>query len=510
MRVEKIESQVPPARIRAANGQPLNPQGDFVLYWMIANRRLQWNFSLQRAVDYSRALDKPLLVFEALRAGYQWNCHRIHAYVIQGMADNEVQAQAIGLSYYPYLEPAAGEGDGALARLAQASCVVVSDDFPCFFLPRMVRSAAKQIPVQFELIDSNGLWPMHATDQVFSRAYDFRRFLQKNLPPHLDYLPQADPLAELKKRDPVKLPPEFVERWPRADVQKLSRQLDGLHEFPIDATVGPIAERGGARAAEKQLQEFLANRLDLYGEQRNEPETQAASELSGYLHFGHLSAHQIFSTLMKSNDWTVNLLPAKATGSSSGWWGVPATVESFLDELITWRELGFNFCSHRTDYDRYESLPEWAQATLAEHASDPRPFVYTGEQLENAQTHDPLWNAAQNQLVREGRIHNYLRMLWGKKVLEWSPSPRVALEHLIHLNNKYAIDGRNPNSYSGIFWVLGRYDRPWGPERPIYGKIRYMTSENTARKVSVKNYIKKYDGQIGFNGSTAKSQAKLW
>lgn len=507
---EKIESHVPAARIRLANGRAPNASGDFVLYWMIANRRLQWNFSLQRAIDWSRTLNKPLVIFEALRAGYQWNCQRIHAYIIQGMADNELQSNQAGLTYYPYLEPASGEGDGALARLAESSCVVVSDDFPCFFLPRMLRSAAKQIPVQFELIDSNGLWPMHATDQVFARAYDFRRFLQKNLVPHLDYLPQADPLAKLPNLKTTTLPADFCERWPRAEVQRIARNLDTLREFPIDASVGPIKEQGGPRAAEKQFQQFLQHRLNIYGEQRNEPETQAASELSGYLHFGHLSVHQIFSTVMKLNEWTADRLPAKATGSSSGWWGLPATVESFLDELITWRELGYNFCSHRTDYDRFESLPEWAQQTLSEHADDPRPYLYTGEQLELAKTHDPLWNAAQNQLVREGRIHNYLRMLWGKKILEWSPSPRVALEHLIHLNNKYAIDGRNPNSYSGIFWVLGRYDRPWGPERPIYGKIRYMTSENTARKVSVKNYIKKYDGHQGIQPTPEKVQAKLW
>ena len=167
--------------------------------------------------------------------------------------------------------------------------------------------------------------------------------------------------------------------------------------------------------------------------------------------------------------------------------------ESFLDELITWRELGYNMCWQRTDYDRYESLPDWAQKTLAEHASDPRPFVYSHEEFEKAETHDPLWNAAQNQLVQSGKIHNYLRMLWGKKILEWSATPQDALYCMLELNNKYALDGRNPNSYSGVFWVLGRYDRAWGPERPIFGKIRYMSSENTARKMSVRNYLKRWN-----------------
>jgi deoxyribodipyrimidine photo-lyase len=166
--------------------------------------------------------------------------------------------------------------------------------------------------------------------------------------------------------------------------------------------------------------------------------------------------------------------------------------EAFLDQLITWRELGFNLCWQRDDYDGYDSLPDWALVTLKAHEMDERGHIYSREDFELGRTHDPLWNAAQMQLCREGRIHNYLRMVWGKKILEWTASPRKALSVMIELNDKYALDGRDPNSYSGIFWVLGRYDRAWGPERPIFGKIRYMSSENTARKVRVRNYIKKY------------------
>ena len=163
-----------------------------------------------------------------------------------------------------------------------------------------------------------------------------------------------------------------------------------------------------------------------------------------------------------------------------------------MDQLITWRELGFNMCSREIDYAKYETLPNWALKTLEEHSSDHRAELYTLKQLENADTADSLWNAAQSQLLKEGVIHNYLRMLWGKKILQWSPSPREALARMIHLNNKYALDGRNPNSYAGIFWILGRYDRAWGPERPIFGKVRYMTSENTRRNLKLSNYLAKY------------------
>jgi deoxyribodipyrimidine photo-lyase len=166
--------------------------------------------------------------------------------------------------------------------------------------------------------------------------------------------------------------------------------------------------------------------------------------------------------------------------------------EAFLDQLVTWRELGFNYCSRRKNYTRYESLPPWALETLELHSTDRREYTYTIEEFEQALTHDPLWNAAQNQLRVEGHIHNYLRMLWGKKILEWSSHPSEAMQIMIDLNDKYAVDGRDPNSYSGISWVLGRYDRPWGPERPIFGKVRYMSSANTARKLRVKDYIRSY------------------
>jgi deoxyribodipyrimidine photo-lyase len=226
---------------------------------------------------------------------------------------------------------------------------------------------------------------------------------------------------------------------------------------------------------------------------RNHPDHDISSHLSPYLHWGHLSVHEIFEALMTREGWLGDL-PARANGAKAGWWGVSAPAERFLDELVTWRELGYNLTSQRADYAAFESLPDWARRSLDQHANDPREFVYTRDAFERAQTHDPLWNAAQRQLMAEGRIHNYLRMLWGKKILEWSSTPRDALTTLVELNNKYALDGRDPNSYSGIFWVLGRYDRPWHPERPVYGVVRYMSSSNTARKLRVKNYLKRFAG----------------
>ena len=492
---------VPTIRIREANRAPIRASGSHVLYWMIAARRLAYNFALDRALEHSRELRRPLLVFEALRCGYQWASDRIHQFVIQGMADNAAAARKLGISYYPYLEPARGDSKGLLEALAANACVVITDEFPCFFLPRMVTAAAQKLSVRLESVDSNGLLPLRATDQVFPTAYAFRRFLQKNLSAHLLEFPVRDPLANADLARSAVIPKKILQRWPAAASEILQNRPGALAKLPIDHSVLPREQRGGPTAATSQLDSFLSERFNDYGERRNEPERDATSGLSPYLHFGHISVHEIFHKLAAREKWQPEKLAVRATGIREGWWNMSPTAEGFLDELITWREVGYNFSSHRDDYDRIESLPEWAQKTLNNHARDERAHLYTAEQFEAAQTHDPLWNAAQIQLVREGRIHNYLRMLWGKKILEWSKSPQQAAEIMIHLNNKYGLDGRNPNSYTGIFWVLGRYDRPWGPERPIFGMIRYMSSENTARKVSVKKYISRY--------SPAPSQAAL-
>ncbi len=476
---------MPDLRVRMANDAAIEPAAEFVLYWMIASRRTDWNFGLQRAIEWACELKKPLLVFEPLRCGYPWASDRLHAFVIQGMADN---AQRFGsrksVLYYPYLEPKLGAGRGLLAALAERAAVVVSDDFPAFFLPRMIEAASHQVPVSLELVDSNGVLPMRAADKVFARAYDFRRFLQKTLKP--------DPLFRLRLPKLEQLPKEIARKWPAAELTDSLATPRGLKGFPIDHTVEPTTTLGGPKAAQKTLQEFLRWKLQHYDADRNQPEEDVTSALSPYLHFGHISAHQVFSELMADDGWTIDAVAEKASGSRQGWWGASPEVESFLDELITWREIGYNMAWQRPDYDQYESLPDWAKKTLAEHTADSREYFYTLEEFETAATHDELWNAAQRQLVREGRIHNYLRMLWGKKILEWSKRPESAADVMIELNNKYALDGRDPNSYSGIFWCLGRYDRAWGPERPIFGKIRYMSSENTARKVRVHDYLEEH------------------
>jgi deoxyribodipyrimidine photo-lyase len=482
---------VPELRIQNCNSAQVRADGQYVLYWMIATRRLSHNFSLDRALELGRDLGKPIVIFEALRCGYRWASDRIHQFVIDGMADNAAVCEQAGVLYYPYVEPKPGAGQGLLEALAADACVVITDDFPCFFLPRMVAAAAKKLPVRLEEVDSNGLLPVRGASQVFSTAYSFRRFLQKTLPGHLAEGPIAAPFAKRSLGPAATLSKKITTRWPSA-APLLKRNKNISSGLPIDHDVMPSALRGGAHHAREQMNRFLDHKFPRYAEDRNKPEIDVTSGFSPYLHFGYLSVHQIFAEVALREKWGPEKLALRANGSRDGWWNMSANAEGFLDELITWREIGYNFSSHRSDYSDYESLPDWAKGTLQKHIRDRREHVYSLDEFASGRTHDPLWNAAQGQLVQEGRIHNYLRMLWGKKILEWSPSPKEALATLIELNNKYGLDGRNPNSYSGIFWCLGRYDRPWGPERPIYGQIRYMTSENTARKVSVKNYIRKY------------------
>jgi deoxyribodipyrimidine photo-lyase len=500
-----IDTAVPKIRIRAANAHGISSEGQWVLYWMTAFRRTQSNFALQYARDAAIQLGRPLLILEALRVRYDWASERFHRFVIQGMRDNAAACSAASSTgnvlYYPYVEPKAGDGSGLVQQLAEAACSVVTDDYPCFFHPRMIAVTAKRVPVKFEAVDSNGLMPLAAGDRTFTVAHSYRRFMQKTLPEHLQCMPEARPLEGKAARTMKKLdclPKQIEERWPRADLNALLAP-QGLSELAIDHSVRGGGVEGGPVAASRLLERFLDRRLGSYDTNRNEPDEFGSSELSPHLHFGHISPHEVFSKVMDAEKWHPGKIN-KVNGKVNGFWGVNSNAEAFLDQLCTWREIGFNMCAREENYERFESLPSWAQATLNEHATDARPHVYSLEQFERGQTHDEIWNAAQRQLVREGRIHNYLRMLWGKKILHWAKSPQDALRIMIELNNKYALDGRDPNSYSGIFWVLGRYDRAWGPEREIFGKIRYMTSENTAKKHKLKEYLKRYaadDASLG-------------
>ena len=363
-------------RIRLALDRPPREDGRHVLYWMTACRRAGWNFALERAARWAERLQRPLVVLDALRCDYPWASERLHRFALEGMRDNAAAFAGKPVLYYPYVEPAPGAGKGLVAALARDACLVVSDDFPAFMLPRMYDAAAKQLECRFELVDSNGLYPMRATQRVFGRAVDFRRHLQRELPEWLERMPQADPLA--KSRLPTAdLPGHILARWPAAqgDLLQWVSRIAFAHPVP------PAAIKGGRVAGLARMKTFLQQRLARYAEDRNEPELDGTSGLSPYLHFGHVSAHEIFAAIAQAEGWNPAKL-GKANGKKEGWWGMSPAAEAYLDQLVTWRELGFNFCALRPgDYDRYESLPPWAKATLEAHASDKREYVYTLDQL---------------------------------------------------------------------------------------------------------------------------------
>jgi deoxyribodipyrimidine photo-lyase len=489
-----VTERVPASRVRVLEERPVAERGAYVLLWMVAQRRTHHNFALQHAAWYADRLGKPLLVLEPLRVGYEHASDRLHRFVLDGMADNARALAAAGVRYLPFVERSPGAGRGLLAALAERACVVVSDEYPSFFIPRMQAAAARTISARLELVDGCGVVPLQASTAAWTTAHAFRRFIQRDAYVHLLERPLADPLARLDRASKPKLPAEISQRWPCLTAAELRDPSRLLASLPIDHAVRPSVIRGGPEAGRRTLQAFVRDKLDDYAEGRNHPDQDAASGLSPYLHFGHVGAHQALAAVLAREGWDPSKLGdyRVTQGGREGWWGTSSNAEAFLDQLVTWRELGFQFCWHTPDYRDYGSLPAWARTTLAEHRGDPRPELYTLAQLEAGQTADVVWNAAQHQLVGEGRMHNYLRMLWGKKLLEWSPTPEQALARMILLNDKYALDGRDPNSYSGIFWVLGRFDRAWGPERPIFGKIRYMSSDNTRRKLELRAYLDRW------------------
>jgi deoxyribodipyrimidine photo-lyase len=482
---------VPDLRVRRANEGDVNGDGDYVLYWMTAFRRLEWNFALQHAADLSRELALPLVILEILRADYPYASHRLHRFILQGMRERGEALAGTGVLHHPFVEERGGEAGGLVPTLASRAAAMVVDDFPSFFLPRMVEEATGEVDVAVDLVDANGLLPLRATEKVFKTARSFRRDLQETLPDHLPESPDPDlPARDLPPAEDV-LSRDIHDRWPAARDDVLAAGSRILEDLPLDASVPSVAASGTSEAGRARLDAFLDGGLARYAEDARHPDREATSGLSPYLHFGLVSAHEIFDGVARREGWTPNRLARGGDGTREGWWGMGEGAEAFLDQLVTWRELGFNMTSKRDDYAEYDSLPEWARDTLEEHEADERPYLYSFEELRDAETHDDVWNAAQRQLLEEGVIHNYLRMLWGKKILEWTKEPREALDVMVELNDRFALDGRDPNSYSGIFWCLGRYDRGW-PERPVFGTVRSMTSRSTRRKIHLDKYLDRF------------------
>ncbi len=484
-------------RVFKRNKKDPNPNGDYVLYWMQINRRFHYNFALEYAVGWANKLGKPLLILEAFSCDYPWATDRSHSFMMQGMKEHLEYADDQDLNYVSFVEQEAGQYERLLKNLASNASVLVTDEYPVFIMRKRNEKYPKEMEIPYVTVDSNGLIPLGLTDKDPYSAYFFRKIMQKNFIEAFTNPPKQNPLDELECKQRADLPESLFKNIP--DVKEALNDIPGfISKLDIDHSVKPIDWHGGRAAALGMMGQFIKDALYLYDEKRNDPDEQKTSQLSPWLHFGKISEYEIVKAVLEHQPkgWDLDKITFNK-GSTGGFFNGDPNVDGFLDEVITWREVGFHFAHHRPDYDQIDSLPDWVQKTMDEHRVDPREHIYTYEELKNSQTHDEIWNAAQTQLREDGIIHNYLRMLWGKKVIQWTPDYKTALQYLIDLNNTYAIDGRDPNSYSGIFWCLGRFDRAW-QERPIFGKLRYMTSESTRKKVKLKQYLDKYGNQRTF------------
>lgn len=475
------------SRVRRLNEAPIQKSRRYVLYWMQMYRRLAHNHSLDYALKCARELALPLVVYEGLRTDYPWASDRFSHFVLSGMRDNSADAKKLGITYWPFAESPNNPARGILKKVCADAALVVTDDFPCFIIPEQSAALGRKIDCAMFAVDGNSLVPMSELGPTTSAAAHLRPRIQKAFVSAWPDRPAATPdLAGVKTWHDAAPFPQF----------DVDQDIDAfIATLPIDHTVKRVADPlGGRRAAIACLDRFVRHRLKGYSEHRSEPcdpRKGHASGLSPYLHFGHISISEIVERVLEvGGGFDPLALGERKTGKREGFYSLDNDVSGFLDEAITWRDIGFHWHSQRrTDTASLaKALPAWAQQTLAEHTSDPRKYIYTRDELERGNTHDAVWNAAQKELVITGTMQNYLRMLWGKKVLEWSRTPEEAYQTLVHLNNKYAIDGRNPNSYTGILWCFGLFDRPWAPVRPIFGTIRYMSSDNTGKKFKLQGY----------------------
>jgi len=447
----RLATQDPRVTVRR-DGIP-DPEGSCVVYWMQRAQRAVDNPALDVAVKAANELGKPVVVFLAPVPSYPRANLRHYRFLNHGIPDiaDALQKRNIGFVLRRFPE-------SSLLQFCDEvnAALVVGDENPMREPESWRRKAARKLRVPLWTVDADVIVPTKLLEKAQYAAHTIRPRLKSKLPSFL--IASRNPIAKVtwkKPNDLLSLPVDFdiTQGWP------LDRSVDGAPTW-----------RGGSKEALRLLDDFIAHKLQGYGTLRNKPEIDHTSRLSPYLHFGHISPVTIALAVQKSAAPT-------------------ADKEAFLNQLITWRELSINLVRFNPDYDNFDCGEPWAHRTLAKHSRDRRPIIYSKAQLENAQTHDSLWNAAQMQMVNAGWMHNYMRMYWGKKILEWSPSPAEAYRIAVRLNDKYELDGRDPNGYAGIAWaVAGKFDRPWF-ERPIFGQIRYMSAASTGRKFDSKKYI---------------------
>jgi deoxyribodipyrimidine photo-lyase len=440
-------------RVTRLNEQQIG-DGKFVLYWMQASQRTEYNHALEYSILKANKLNRPLLVYFGITGAYPEANERHYYFMLEGL--KEVQAALEEKSIKMMIERSSPEI--GVSELAKSASLVVVDQGYTKTERRWTRTVAEKIVCPLIQVESNVIVPVKtASPKEEYSAATFRPKIKKVLGKYL--IPIAN---KLLKRDSLKL--DFSS-FDIGNIRKAISQLE------IDRSVKKTKSfHGGAAQADRRLREFIKTKLDDYAEFRNDPTKECQSNMSPYLHFGQISPLYVALKVSETDS------PGR---------------DSYLEELIVRRELACNFVFYNSNYDSFSGLPEWAKKTLNEHRKDSREYIYSLDEMENAETHDPYWNAAQKQMAAEGKMHGYMRMYWGKKILEWSETPEEAYKIALHLNNKYELDGRDPNGFAGVAWCFGKHDRPW-KEREIFGKIRYMNANGLRRKFDADAYVARF------------------
>jgi deoxyribodipyrimidine photo-lyase len=453
-------------RVRRLNDSPAREDGQYVLYWIQANRRADSNHALAWALRLANTAGVPLLVYEGLTCAYPNANDRLHTFILEGVPGLQTDLTKAGIGYFFYLRRSPAFRNDMLYRLAERAICVVTDDYPAFNVVDHNRSVPQRVGIPFYAVDASCIVPMNIHEKRNWAAYTIRPKIHRELPNWLKPVPVEKP-AQLW--NDALIPQDVVEHRTSVTPENIPELVASCainHSIPVSQSF-----RGGTAEARRRLTLFLESRLYRYAKESNQPAKRSTSDMSPYLHFGHISALEIALAVKDYAD-EHQLLP-----------------DEYLEELIVRRELAFNFARFVPNPETLDVLPEWALKTMAQHASDPRPVTYTYEQLLHGETYDDLWNATQQEMLIEGKIHGYYRMYWGKKIIEWSPTMEDALKTMFRIHDTYALDGRDPNTATNILWCFGLHDRPWF-ERPIFGQLRYMSLDGMRRKTDVAAYIR--------------------
>ncbi|HEX4029651.1 MAG TPA: deoxyribodipyrimidine photo-lyase [Terracidiphilus sp.] len=428
-----------------------------VVYWMQRAMRAFENPALDVAIQAGNILGLPVVIYFGVIPNYPNANLRHYHFLAQGLRDVEADAAELGVGFV-VRRPPHNHLDAFIEEVEAA--LLVGDENPCREPERWRRVLARRLRIPYWTVDADVVVPSRVFNRSFVLLHHFRPHLRRELAQFLVQPAKATPLHAFK---------------PRQALARFNLSDDMTAGFTrLDRSVKPVDTfTGGTHSALRRLDEFIRLHLASYETDRNHPQKQGTSRLSPYLHFGNIGPLTIALAVKK----------AIAEGSASA-----ATEERFLEQVIAWRELAVLFVRHEPNYDNWECAADWARKTLLEHAGDPR-TRYSFAQLERAETGDELWNAAQRQMVTTGWMHNYMRMYWGKKILEWAPDPATAFDWAVILNDRYELDGRDPNGYAGIAWaIVGKLDRPWF-NRPVFGLVRSMTGASIARKFDAEAYI---------------------